>query len=329
MNEVRRVLIVLVLLTVVGTTGFALIERWSLLDALYMTIISLSTVGYGEVHPLSPAGRVFAMVFLIAGLGVFMFGVVMLGERVVRAELGNWLGKRKMTATIESMRQHYIVCGCGRFGQRLCEELKARGMPFVVVENDRAVADLCRARGWPHVMGDATEDETLRTAGLEHALGLACTLASDAANLYVVMSAHLARPDLRILSRATTDAVAEKLRRAGADKVISVYAAGAIKMVQLLTNPHVENFVEVISSKDNELDMAEVEVVASAPYADKPLSAAGLRERGIIVVGVRTGAGRLETPPSPSRVLAPGDFLLVLGRMQAIRDLLQQALAEG
>lgn len=329
MPQIRRVVIALLVLTLVGTLGFAGIEGWSLFDGLYMSVITLTTVGYGEVHPLSTGGRVFAMAYLLIGLGVFMFGIVMLGERIVRAELGNWLGKRKMQALIESMRDHFIVCGCGRFGRRLCEELAARGMRFVVVENGVEGLDTCRAMGWVFVEGDATEDSVLVEAGIDRATGIACTLPGDAANLYVVMTARLARKDLRILSRATTDRDAEKLRRAGADKVISVYTAGAVKMAQLLANPHVENFFEVISGKGKSIDLAEVEVVASAPYAGKSLQTSGLRERGIIVVGLRRGAD-LQVPPEPSNVLATGDFLLVVGKMQTIQDLLRGTLlAEG
>lgn len=326
MHEIRRVLIALLALTAVGTLGFVVIEGWSAFDALYMSVITLTTVGYGEVHPLSTAGRVFAMVYLVTGLGVFMFGVVMLGERVVRAELGNWLGKRKMQALIDSLHDHFVVCGCGRFGRRLCEELAARNMKFVVVESDPEMVAQLRQLGWAHVEGDATEDNVLAQAGLARAAGLASTLPSDAANLYVVMTARLTYKHLRILSRATTDRDAEKLVRAGADKVISVYTAGAVKMAQLLANPHVENFFEVMSGKGKAIDLAEVEVTATAPYANKPLIGSGLRERGIIVVGVRRG-GELQVPPEATEVLRPGDFLMVVGKMQTIRDLLHGALA--
>ncbi len=327
MAEIRRVLGALLALTLVGTVGFMWAEGWSAFDSLYMAVITLTTVGYGEVHPLSTAGRAFTMAYLIVGIGVFMFGVVMLGERVVRAELGNWLGKRKMQAKIDSLRQHYIICGCGRFGQRLAEEMAARGMPFVVVESNEPTIELCRARQWHHVVGDATEDTVLQQAGMDRAQGIACTLPSDAANLYVVLTARLARKDLRILSRATTDRDAEKLRRAGADKVISVYTAGAVKMAQLLANPHVENFLEVISGHNKALDLAEVQVVASAPYCGKTLQDSGLRERGVIVVGVRHGNGELVVPPDPGQLLALGDFLLVVGKMPAIQELLRQAMA--
>lgn len=329
MTEIRRVLGALLALTLTGTLGFMWTEGWSAFDALYMSVITLTTVGYHEVHPLSDAGRVFTMLYLVIGIGVFMFGVVMLGERVVRSELGNWLGKRKMQAKIDSLRNHYIVCGCGRFGQRLAEEMAVRGMQFVVVEADESMVELFRERQWHYVLGDATEDAVLQQAGIDRSIGIACTLPSDAANLYVVLTARLARRDLRILSRATTDRDAEKLRRAGADKVISVYTAGAVKMAQLLANPHVENFLEVISGHNKALDLAEVQVTGSAPYCNRALQDSGLRERGVIVVGVRRGSGELVVPPNPSQVLALGDFLLVVGQVPAIQDLLRQAMVAG
>ncbi|MCB9885374.1 MAG: potassium channel protein [Planctomycetes bacterium] len=325
MSQFLRIAIALVALTGCGTAGFMLIEGWGLLDSLYMAVITLTTVGYGETHPLSQGGRLFTIFYLVAGLGVFMHSVVSLGEVVVKAQLGQWLGRSKMVATLKKMQDHFIVCGFGRFGRSLCEQLASRGMPFVIVESDPDVAIVCGEKNWPLVIGDATDDATLAAARIDRARGIACTLPSDAANLYVVMSARLLHKDLQILSRATTDKDAEKLRRAGADRVISMYATGAAKMAQLMANPQVEDFFAVVTAPGKSMDLAEVAVDERAPYVGLSLARSGLRERGVMVVGIRRNNGDLLVPPSPNDKIGAGDVLIALGRVEAIQSLLKQA----
>ncbi|MCA8942651.1 MAG: potassium channel protein [Planctomycetes bacterium] len=322
MSEIRRVVLVLFVLTMSGATGFSLIEGWNFFDGLYMAVITLTTVGYNEVHPLSEGGRWFAMVFLVIGLGVFMYSAVALGEFVVRAQIGDWLGQKKMMAILNEMRGHFIVCGLGRLGRSLCEELEERGLPFMAIDSSEEIAEACKERNWPFLVGDATEDDVLRAAGIDRARGIACTLPSDAENLFVVLSARLLRKDLLILSRATTAKDAEKLRRAGANKVISLYATGAAKMAQLLATPHVEDFFEVVSARGKDFELAELKVDAGAPYVDQPLSTSGLRERGVMVVGIRRDSGELSMPPKPSDVIRKGDLLIVLGKGDVVQGLL-------
>jgi voltage-gated potassium channel len=323
MREFRRILLALVVITVVGMVGFSWIEGWSLADGLYMAVITLTTVGFSEVHQLDPAGRVFTMVFLVVGLGVFMFGAVSLGEFVVRAQLSDWLGKKKMRAVIGHMQDHFIVCGLGRFGRRLCEELQGRGLPFVVIESDPEIAEAAKEKGWSFVVGDATADEMLQEAGIERARGVACTLPSDAENLFVVLSARLLRKDLLILSRATTDKDAEKLKRAGANKVISLYTTGAVKMAQLMATPNLEDFFEVVTARGKAFDLAEVKVAEGAEWAGKTLAKSGLREQGVMVVGIRRRGGDLLMPPGPNDEIQVGDCLIALGKVDAIQRLLK------
>lgn len=322
MREIRRVVLVLLILTLAGALGFSLIEDWGFFDGLYMSVITLTTVGYNEVHPLSEAGRAFAMVYLIVGLGVYMYGAVALGEFVVRAQLGDWLGQKKMMATLGKMQDHFIVCGLGRLGRSLCEELEERRLPFMVIDSSEEIAESCKERSWAYLVGDATEDEVLRAAGIDRARGIACTLPSDAENLFVVLSARLLRKDLLILSRATTEKDAEKLRRAGANKVISLYITGAAKMAQLLATPHVEDFFEVVTSRGKAFELAELRVAADAPYVGEPLSSSGLRERGVMVVGIRRASGELSMPPDPADVIRGGDLLIVLGNSEVVQGLL-------
>jgi voltage-gated potassium channel len=325
MNQIVRIVLVLVMLTLVGTLGFSLIEKWDFLDSLYMSVITLTTVGYREVHDLSTAGRWFVIGYLALGLGAFFYGVVELGQLVVRAQLSNWLEKRRMDTKLKSLRNHFIVCGFGRLGRPLCDELAVHQLPFVVVDRDTAVLAPCQAAGWNWLAGDATEDQTLLEAGIERARGLAAVLSNDAENLYVVLSARLLSRDLQILSRASTEKDAEKLRRAGANRVISLYATGATKMAQLLANPRVEDFIEVITAKGKQIDLTEVQVTPEVSYVKKALAETDFRKRGIIIVGIRRSNGELLLPPAGTDVLEPGDFLIALGKTEAIRDLIEKA----
>ncbi|GAB4139906.1 MAG: potassium channel protein [Planctomycetota bacterium] len=322
MPQTRRIVLALVLLTAVGMVGFSWIEGWPLVDGLYMAVITLTTVGYNEVHQLSGGGRIFTMIYLVVGLGMFMYGAVSLGEFVVRAQLSDWLGRKKMRAAIDHMENHFIVCGLGRFGLRLCEELEQRGLPFVAIESDPDVAASCKVRGWQFVTGDATADEALMEAGIDRAKGLACTLPSDAENMFVVLSARLMRKDLLILSRATTDKDAAKLKRAGANKVISLYTTGAVKMVHLLAKPNVEDFFEVVTAKGKSFELAEVKVTDGSSWAGTTLVKSGLRDKGVMVVGIRRASGDLLMPPGPNDEIRKGDCLIALGKVEAIQKLL-------
>lgn len=323
MIKLYRIPFLLVVLTAVGTLGFQLVEGWGFIDSLYMTIITLTTVGYKEIHPLSPAGQLFVIGFLVLGLGVFLYGIVQLGEMVVRTELRVWLGRRKMENVLRSLRDHFVVCGFGRMGESVCRQLAASSLPFVVIEREGDRLDACREEGWQWLAGDATDDRILLAAGLERARGLATALGSDADNLYVVLSARLLSPRLQILARASDPHDGEKMRKAGADGVISPYQAGAVKMFQLLTNPHVENFIEVVTTAGTEMDLAEVTVDESSPHAERLLSDTDFSARGVIVVGIQRKDGTLLMPPPGSARIRPGDLLVVLGRAESVRELIE------
>lgn len=302
-----------------------LLEGWSLFDSLYMTVITLSTVGYFEVHDLSTAGRIFVMVYLALGLGVFLYGVAQVGELVVRAQLQGWMEKRRMDNTLRHLSGHFIVCGMGRLGAKLCDELSSRKLPFVVIDRDDEALESCKGRGWLGVAADATQDSVLEEVGIHRAKGLASVLASDADNLYVVLSARLLAKDLLILARASGEAAATKLKRAGANRVISLYETGATKIAQLLANPHVEEFMEVVTARGRELDLTQLLVSPTAPFANRALAETDFRKRGIIIVGIRRKNGELLLPPAGTDRVEPGDNLIALGKVDAIQSLLEKA----
>ena len=315
-------MLVLGLTTVIsiGATGFVLIEGYTPFEGIYMAVITITTVGFGEVHPLSDHGRMFVIGYLFVGLGVFTFGVLQLAEIVVRGRLRDWLAKRRMKAKLAALHDHFIVAGFGRMGRTVCEKLHSRGVSFIAVDRDEATRVECEERGWMCMQGDATDDRVLEQIGLVRARGLACVLANDADNLYVVLSARFMSTTIQIISRATDERATAKMRRAGANRVVSPYVTGGHHMAQLLINPNVEEFLEVMVSTGGEIDLAELTVKSDAPYCGQSVAQTYFLERGIVVAGVRRNDGSLLLPPPATRVLTAGDTLIAVGKADAIAE---------
>ncbi len=322
MRRPLSIVAVLTVLTTVGVGWFWLVEGWSLIDSAYMTVITLSTVGYQEVQPLSDRGRVFVMAYLVCGLGVFLFAMMQLGEMVVRAELRSWLWRRGMNSKLKSVSGHFIVCGYGRMGRALCRHLADRKLKFVVVDTSDDAIEECQIHGWPCIRDDATNDQTLLDAGIERARGLAVVLSSDADNLFVVLSARLIAPKLQIIARATDENSAQKMEKAGASRVVSLFTSGAATMAQQLINPSVEDFFELVSKNGSTIDMAEIRVTAQSPCCNRELSDTDFRNRGIIIVAVRRSTGEILLPPRSTTVLHPDDVLIALGEVSAVSQFL-------
>jgi voltage-gated potassium channel len=311
------------ILPIVGTVGFHLIERWSLFDSLYMSVITLTTVGYMEVHPLSSAGRLFVIVYLIAGLGIFYFSIVQLGERIVRLELRDWMERRRMETIIRSMSNHFVICGCGRMGESLIRQLEERRLKFVIVENDPAILEKCLRNGWLSVSGDATDDKTLLAAGLDRARGLAAVLSSDADNLFVVLSARLLSKEVFIVSRAVDDASVNKFVKAGDNRVISLFGTSASRMAQFLTNPNLEEVFQMFHDAGSGLEVAEIHVPPSSPWAGQRLDQTDFGKRGVMIIGIRRANNELVLPPPSSSVIQPDDHLIAWGRSEDVASLIK------
>lgn len=321
MQGLLRILAALVALTSVGVCWFRFVDGWTFTDSLYMTVITLSTVGYTEVHSLANTDKLFISGYLAVGLGVFLYSVVQIGESIVRAELGQWWRLRNMNQSIETLKDHFVICGGGRMGRLLCEDLADRKIPFIVVDKSIDVIEASRDRGWHAICADATDDEALDDAGLERATGLAATLASDADNLYVVISARLISSEVQIVARAHDDRSAHKLKRAGANRVVSPYESGAAKMGQLLTNPRLNDFVEIISDRNVAFDIVGLPVTNASPWAGQTLIETDLRKRGVMIVAVRHSNGRVELAPSGATKVSVGDELFALGDTASIGEL--------
>lgn len=298
-----------------GTIGYMGIEGWSFVDSLYMTIISVTTVGYGEVRPLTQTGRVFTIALLFVGVGSIFYILGTLAELVVEGKLRKMMGRRSLQRHIRSLKEHYIVCGYGRIGSQVTQMLLESGVQVVVVDSHQEVTQRLESEGIYYILGSATEDEVLLSAGIERAAGLVATVSSDADNVYIVLSARGIRPDLFIIGRATEAGGERKLKRAGADKVVSPYFIGARRMAQMVLRPSVADFIDLtFHSSEVALQMEELYVGPRAEIAEKSLIESNIRQTlDIIVMAIKRPDGQMLFNPPANTVVNVGDTLIALG----------------
>ncbi len=320
---------VIVLLVAAGTAGYALIEGWSVFDALYMTVTTLTTVGYGEVHPLSPGGRTFTIALLLIGVFTIFYAAGAIIRAVVSGEVRGDLGRQRMERVLAEIGDHAIVCGFGRMGATVCGEFSSHRLPFVIVDrNPDVLAGFDLPHGLP-LVGDATSDDVLRQAGVERARSLVTAAASDADNLFITMSARLLNEKLFIVARAEDVAAEKKLVRAGANRVVSPYAIGGHQVAQAVLRPAVVNFIELATRRDYlELQIEETVVEAGSPLAGAQVRDRRLREElGIIIVAIKRPNGQMLFNPAPEADLGEGDTLISLGHRERLDRL--EVLARG
>lgn len=325
----RLVRAVLVLLGVValGTVGYVVVEGWTVLEAAYMTVITLTTAGYLEVHPLSPAGRIFTMFLLAGGVTVFFYLIAVFGEFVISGELRAFQRSRRMRGEIERLRDHYIVCGFGRVGRQVVADIDERGGRCVVVEVD---SDAERLDTTIHVVGDATRDEVLAAAGIQRAAGLVVSTRDDAANVFVTLTARALNPNIVIVARSNLPSTDQKLRSAGATHIISPYTIAGRRIATQLLYPSITAFLdELVHVSGTDLSMDEVRVHAGSALAGATLSGAEVRSRiGANVIAVRRADGsKVVTNPPADYRLEPDDVLVVLATPEQIDELAVLALA--
>jgi len=305
-----------------GSLGFVWLEGWSFFDGLYMTVTTLTTVGYGEVHPLSHTGRIYNMLLILAGMGVMLYIVSSLARVVVEGEIRQALGKRKLLTRIKKLKGHYIICGFGRIGEIIARQLKERGIPLVVVENNPEHVSRLEESGYSFVVGDATREEVLQEAGIERASGLVSVVHSDADNVYITLTARSLKPDLYIVARAEERGAEQKLKRAGADKVESPYEIGGRKMAYAILRPTVTTFMELAMAEGVDLSMEEVAVEPTSPLIGLALKDSGIRrDLDIIVVAIKRASGEMLYNPTPDTQIEGEDTLVVLGMRQNLEAL--------
>jgi voltage-gated potassium channel len=316
-----------VLLLGAGTAGFMAVEGWPAFDALYMTVITVTTVGFMEVRPLSAQGRVFTMLLSLGGVFTVFYAAAEVIRAVVSGELRGALGRERMERSLSRISDHFIVCGFGRMGRLVCQEFSALGSPFAVVErNEEALRDFALPHGIP-LHGDATSEDVLRQAGVDRARVLVSLAASDADNLYITMTARLMNDRLRIVARAEDEAAARKLERAGANRVVSPYVIGGQRVALAVLRPSVVDFIELATRSEHlDLQIEEAVIGQGSPLAGKNLRESGIRQDlGIIVVAIKRSDGQMTFNPASEFVLSPSDTLIALGHRKQLDRL--EALA--
>lgn len=325
MDPLRKIvlsLITLIILVASGCLGYVLIEGWPPFDALYMTIITIATVGYREVYDLSHAGKVFTILLIIFGTGTIAYTLGSLFQFMVEGQLRALLGRKKLQKQISGLKGHYVICGFGRIGRLISREFAAKPLPFIVIEQQ---PDRCRRledESYLFVEGDATHDEVLEQAGIRRAKGLITAVTTDSANVFITLTARGLNPDLFILARASEDGADLKLIRAGANKVVSPYTIGATRMAQAVLRPSVVDFIDIATGTESlELQLEEIRIAPDSPLVGKTLINSSIRkDLGIIIVGIKKGE-HMNFNPSPTTEIEPGDILITLGEPPSIKNL--------
>jgi len=316
-----------------GTFGYRFIEGWSLFDSLYMTVITIGTVGYGETHALSTAGRVFTMFMIVGGIGVFTYGFTAMTAIVVEGELAKAFRRMRMENRIGQLKDHFIICGAGHTGGVICAELKKTGRDFVVVDREAAaIAKLTQRLGFEmlHIVGDGSDDEVLRGAGVERAAGVFAVLATDQDNAFVVLSAKGLNPKVKVLACQKSLGVREKLMRSGADGVVDPEFIGGLRLASEMIRPVTVGFLDsMLRNKDSHFRFDEISVPPDSPVIGRPFGGIKGGEGGcpLVVAVVAAGSENYELNPPVDRLVRAGDRLVILGETEALGGLRKRVLA--
>ncbi len=312
------------LIVAIGTTGYVVLQGWSVSDALYMTVITLTTVGFKEVADLDAVGRIWTMLLAIAAVGIIFGTVGLVAEALLSDATSGRREAKRMDRTLAALRDHYIVCGYGRVGSIVARELDHAGHRVVVVDIRPESLDAARADGHLAVAGDGTTDAILRRAGVERAKGLVTSIDSDANNVFVTLSARAMNPGLFIVSRASAGESEAKLSQAGADRVVSPYRMAGRRIAELAVRPQVVDFIDAALSH-GQLAFSMEEVAASAGGALAGRTVGALRDEGIFTLAIVRGDGSYEPNPVDGRIVAEGESLIVSGPAEPLRDLRDRA----
>jgi voltage-gated potassium channel len=314
----------MVTLLSIGTLGFALIDNYAWFDALYMSVITLTTVGYYEVKALSTAGRVFNMIYLLLGVNTILFGIGMMTSTIFELQLDRYFARRKTRKMIDSLENHYIVCGFGRVGRGAAMELRRSGAAFVIVDNDEERIEGVMRAGMLGVLADASRDETLREVHIDRARGLIAALATDADNLFLTLSAKTLNPMLNVAARANEDEAEAKMKRAGADSVFSPYGFTGSRLAQSILRPHVTQFLDYATLDANvDLGIEQLRIEEGSEFARRALrDMKQLRQQyGVSVLALRRAEGRMVFNPGADEQVHPGDHLIVMGPSTSLKEL--------
>jgi voltage-gated potassium channel len=326
MNSARHLILSVLLaifIILLGMTGYMLIEGWSVLDALYMTVITLATVGYGEVHEISKVGRIYTIIFILLGVGFYLYVLAAVVQFMIEGRIRTILGRRRLDKKINKLKNHYIICGYGRTGRVLCDKLRRKPLEVVVIEKDRELIPVMDEEGILYVAGDAEDEANLIAAGIERAKGLVAVLATDTDNVFLVLTARQLNPNLFIMARASQSESKSKLVAAGANMVESPYDMGAKRMAHRILRPTVTDFLEFATGETREdIQMEEIPVSMSSGLANVMLKDSGIRQKfNLIIIAIKKPDGNMLFNPSFETVIQGGDTVIVVGEIDSLQEL--------
>ena len=321
-QRLLTIIYALIIIVCVGVIGYTTIEGWSLLDALYMTIITLSTVGFQEVRELSEAGKAFSIVLILVGVGSLSYSLFTVVQYILEGHLASIWGKRRMKDRIAKLRKHVILCGYGLVGREVARAFKNEGVPLIIIEQNPDALALAAENDFLCLQGNATSDEALEEAGINHARALVAALGTDADNVYVTLSARQMRSDLFIVARASTNESEPKLLQAGANRTMSPYGIGGRRLAMLTLRPVVVDFIDTtLSSRRGELVLENVKISLGSPMCGKEMHEGQQYSGGATILAVKKRDGRIFTSPSADILLEVDDELVVIGTREHLRSL--------
>lgn len=312
----------LIALVLVGVVGFHFLEGWSWFDGFYMVLTTITTIGYGEVHPLSHHGRIFNTFIIVTGVGLVLLFFGGATQALLEFELQSVFGRRRMDREISRLSEHFILCGAGRVGRSAARELARKPLPFVVIDNDPAKLARYSDEGWLSLLGDATHAQVLRQANIEKARGLVASTTTDATNVYIILTARSLNPRLQIIARASEEEAEKHLLTAGANRVVSPYTFAGYRIAQTFMRPHVVDFFDTTMNQQLPLEIEEVQVQAGSRVSGQTLEGSRIRqEMGVIVLAIKGEDSHMRFNPAPDEVIHQGDHLIAMGEPDGLRRL--------
>jgi voltage-gated potassium channel len=328
----RRLIPPTVLLTcimVLAIVGYALLEGWTALESVYMAIITIFTVGFQEVRPLSSAGQILTIIIIDVGVGTAFYAAVKAVEIIVEGEMTGYRRRKRMDKIIGDIKNHYIICGFGRVGHNVAQVFESSGVPYVVIDSKKETLDELGVKNVPAILGDATSDDVLLAAGIQSAQGLIACSDSDVANVYVTLSARALKPNLNIVARAGYKDTEKKLLMAGANRVISPYFISGVRMAALATRPVASNFLDLMTHAGKiDFSLYEIAIPENSPLANKTLAEAAIRKSsGALVLAIQKADGSFDLHPNAASKMQKNDILVVIGTQEQFEKLEQMVAA--
>ncbi len=324
--NLKLVFLALLALMVIGVLGFHFLEGWTYFDAFYMVLTTVTSIGYGEIHPLTRVGRLFNSFVIITGVALVLLFLGGASRTLLEFELRSVLGRRRMDRDISRLSGHFIICGAGRVGRSAARELARKPLPFIVVDSNEAKLQHYASEGWLTIVGDATVAKTLQEAQIGRARGLVAATTTDAINIYIILTARSLSPKLKIIARASEEDAEKHLLTAGADSVVSPYGFAGYRIAQTFMRPNVVDFFDTAMNKQRPLEIEEINVGNGARVAGQTLEGSRIRqEMGVIVLAIKGENTEMRFNPPPDEVIHAGDHLIVMGESEGLRRLEESA----